>query len=442
MGIILQQGREAEQDPQPVAVLPRPSLGCGAWSRTLCLAVAVASPPLPGAAQEAPPTSLSSESAAEARARQQESRPYNFHWGDFKLLVAPMCRVDWNDNINLSHSSPQQDWILGPELDLAGSYPISRYNYLNFALGVGYDKYFQHEDYSGVRLRSGSQLSFDIYVEDFWFNLHDAFSYTQDAAGQAAVAGNGRYGGLDNTAGLSGTWDLQDLVLSLGYDHQNFVSASSDFDYADRATELVSARAALQFNPRLTAGLEGTVGFTKYDQPVLNNNIGYNAGLYAEFKPGPAFQVKPRFGYTFYDLSQTSHTIPAENQNAWYVDFSVTHAVTKAVSYSLSGGHELRLGIQADSIEDWYVRPNVNWNIVKDLNLNTYVSYENGRQGPASGGIFEDYSWAGLGLGVSYPMIKRLILSLEYRLTLRSSNIPDREYTQNLVGVKLTYQLQ
>ena len=38
--------------------------------------------------------------------------------------------------------------------------------------------------------------------------------------------------------------------------------------------------------------------------------------------------------------------------------------------------------------------------------------------------------------------MKKLMVSLNYRLTLRSSNIPDREYAQNIVGIKLSYQPQ
>jgi len=30
-------------------------------------------------------------------------------------------------------------------------------------------------------------------------------------------------------------------------------------------------------------------------------------------------------------------------------------------------------------------------------------------------------------------------MSLDYRLTFRTSNTPDDEYTQNLVGIQITY---
>ena len=57
-----------------------------------------------------------------------------------------------------------------------------------------------------------------------------------------------------------------------------------------------------------------------------------------------------------------------------------------------------------------------------------------------SGNLTETYNWYGGGLTLSYPLMKELVLSVNYRLTLRSSDIPDDEYTQNLVGLCLTYQ--
>ena len=145
-----------------------------------------------------------------------------------------------------------------------------------------------------------------------------------------------------------------------------------------------------------------------------------------------------------YLFRQTSFFIRAVDQDAWYAGLTLDHAITEAVSYSLSAGHELRLGIQADSIEDWYLRPAVNWHIIKDLNLATSFSYEHGTQGQGyqAGFSSETYDWFGLGFTMSHPIFKKLSGSLSYRLTLRSSDAASREYTQNLVGLQLQYLLQ
>ena len=287
----------------PVAASLRRQCRAQAWvlrSGYLASAVLLISRPIQAQNTADYSYSLTSQEAIEARRIQAESMPYTIKRGDFKLLVAPSLGLDWNDNIGISGAAPQADFILKPMLKVNASYPVTANNLLTVSIGAGYDQYLEHEEYSGPRVLSGSQLSYDIYVKDFWINLHDNANYTQDAAGIAALANARRYGGLDNSIGQSTTWDLRDLVLTLGYDHENFIASSSDFEYVNHATELMSARAGFHFNPRLTAGLEGTVSSTAYDQPVLNNNIGYSGGLYADWRPGSYFRVQPRCGYMIY----------------------------------------------------------------------------------------------------------------------------------------------
>lgn len=394
--------------------------------------------------QEALQNSLAGEAAAEARQLHPESQPYTFKTGDFRLLVTPSFEMDWNDNVTLSKENALQDFILRPLLEIDGSYPISQRNLLRFSVGIGYDKYLEHNEFSAPRLVSGSELAFDTYIKDFWINVHDRFQYTQDPAEQASVAATARYGGLDNTAGVSNTLDLKDLVLTVGYDHENFVSSSRDFDYLNRASELLVARAGFRLHPRVTVGVEAAGSFTTYDQAFLNDNQGYSGGIFADWKRGSYFWVQAHGGYSAYLFDQTSRVIKAVDQDAVYAALTASHEITEAVSYSLSAGHELRLGTSTDSIEDSYLRPSIRWNIIKNLTFSTYLSYEHGKQGQANqtGAIAETYDWLGTGFSLSHPITKKLTLTLKYRLTLRSSDVAYREYAQDLVGLRLTYRFE
>ncbi len=395
-------------------------------------------------AQEALRNSLAGDAAAEARRAQLQDLPFTFKVGDFRTLATTSLEQRWNDNVSVSSSGVrQQDFILTPTLQLNMSYPVTAENVLQFNVGVGYDLYFEHRDLSGVRVFSGSALSYDAYIKDFWINLHDRFSDAQDSANHASIANSARYGGLDNTVGLAVTWDLRAVVLTVGYDHQTFIALADEFDYLNRSSELLVARAGFRINPALTAGLEATGGFTTYDDPVLNDNQSYSAGLYADWRLGKYSRFQARGGYTFYYFDQTSLVTPAVDQHAWYADLTVSQAITETITYSLSAGRELRLGVYSDTSQDWYVRPNIAWRVIRDLSLNTYVSYEKGKQGLGFGhGPAENYDWIGMGFGVSYELIKKLTASLTYRLTLRSSNISSREYTQNEIGIRFSYQFR
>ncbi len=428
--------------------------GRPAMAASILLATGIAS------AQDSLRNSLAGDAAAEAQRQQIGSQLYTYKAGDFRLLVVPSLEVDYNDNVNISKTGAQQDFILMPLVQMTGSYPLTQHNLLSLSAGVGWDEYLEHSQYSALRLDAGSLLSLDMFIKDFWINFHDRFSSVEDPGAEASVAGTAQYGTFNNAAGLSITWDLEDVVLTLGYDHANSLATSGLFTYLNHSSELPLARAGFRFNSQLTAGLEGSASYTTYDQAVLNNNQSYSAGLYADWNPGLNLHVQPRAGYTIYQFQHTSQSVPnyflfpylpptspsiqTSDLNTWYADLTVSHQASKAASYSVSAGREIQPGIQSDVVEDWYFRPGITWTIVQDLGLNTSFFYEHGNQGAGnvSGNLTETFDWYGGALMLSYPLMKKLLLSLNYRLTLRSSDIPDRGYAQNIVGIKLSYQPQ
>jgi hypothetical protein len=409
------------------------------WLAAAMLAAGATAP-----AQDALRDSLAGDAAAEAQRRGEMDTAYTIKQGDFRMLMTPSLELDWNDNINITSSGQLQDYIVRPMVDLSLSYPLTYWNVLRLNTSLGYDCYLEHPNYSGVRVFSGSMLSFDTYIKDFRINVHDRFQYTRDAAGLAAVAATGYYGGLDNFAGVSATWDLEDVVLSLGYDHENFLASNAQFDYLNRASELLVSRAGFRVNPALTAGVEGSGSINTYDQSIiLNNSIGYSAGLYGDWHPGHYTDVQLRGGYTEYSFDQTGPVAAPANANGWYVGLTANQDITEAISYSISAGHEIILGLQANTVEDWYFRPTINWKFMKDLTFNTSAGYEHGTQLLATQtAASESYDWFWVGLGANYGLTKRLMLGLTYRLTERFSDVAERGYAQNIVGLRLSYLLQ
>jgi hypothetical protein len=221
---------------RPCPVWPSPEWG--AWITTLIILTGPATH-----AQEALRNSLTGEAAAEARRLRPDSLPYSFKSGEFRLLAEPSLGLDYNDNVNTSKSDAEDDFILKPLLRINLNYPVTQYNLLNLNVGIGYDKYFEHDELSTWRLQTGSELSFDVYVKDFWINFHERLHYVQDSAQEAAVAGTAQYGTLNNTVGLSVTWDLDEITLSSGYDHLNVISPENQFQSQDRSTEMIFGRA-------------------------------------------------------------------------------------------------------------------------------------------------------------------------------------------------------
>lgn len=420
---------------------------------------------IPSVAQQALQNMEAGNAAADSRARQMESpqqQDYTLKNGDFRLLVMPSLGLQYNDNINLANTNRLDDVIVTPAVGITASYPLSKQNLLFLDVSLGYNWYVQHSRFSTFSLNSssGTGLSFDFVIKDFTFDLHDWINYTE-GAGQYGAGGNAgggfvgntangsvantaNYGTLQNTAGLKGTWDLNQINLSLGYDHQNIISTSSQFDNMTHSSEMVFARAGLQVHPKVSVGLETTAALTTYQQSLLNDNNAYTLGPYIEFKPDKFLTITARGGYETYQFQNTSSAIQTGSQDGWYAGVSITHQPTDFLKYSLDAGREVQLGSVSDLLEDWYVRPNVTWTVIKDLTITTFFFYEHGNQGVGSTGNLPGYAngtfdWYGGGVSLQHALTARLALSLAYQCTQRSANGANNGYTQNLIALQLTY---
>jgi hypothetical protein len=423
---------------------------------TIFFLIAAASVP----AQEAVQNMLLDDAAAAARARQMApagAQDYSFKQGDFRLLVVPSLGLEYCDNVNLADTGALDDFILMPSVAMTASYPFTAKNLLYLDFTVGYDQYLKHSRISSIQLNSssGTGISLDVALKKIALNFHDAATYAQGSGGNAfvlntangGVANTADYGTFQNDAGLTATWDLNQAGFVLGYDHQNVLATSGQFDAINHAAEMLAARNSFRAHPKVELGWEATADFTAYEDNLLNDYNAYTVGPYVMFRPGQFLTVTARGGYVYYQFQSTSSTIKTASQNGWYGGVNITHQPTAALSYSVEFGHELQPGIQTDLLEDWYVRPSLTWKPVKDLAVAALLFYEHGHQGPGSVGTLpgadaSGFDWYGCAVNLQYVLTSRLVLSLDYRLTFRSSNTPDDSYQQNLALLQLTYHFK
>src|SRR4051812_4420382 len=205
-----------------------------------------------------------------------------------KFRFSATLGVEYNDNINLAEdgsylfpsvptpilitTEAQGSIILRPQVNINALWPITALNTFKIDLGIGYSFYLDHSSYNtnAVLVSPGSQLAFDIFVGDFRINLHDRFSLQQDPISEAQLSNVADYGRFENLAGISVLWDLNQAVVTVGYDHYNFIAMNSDFDYLDRNADILSGSIGFTPSSTMTIGAEGSVTNTYYDMNVLN----------------------------------------------------------------------------------------------------------------------------------------------------------------------------
>lgn len=422
-------------------------------------------------AQDAIRPSLAGEETAEARRQQIDKIPYNLQLGPMKLRFSATLGFEYNDNVNLSEDasalipSPfgpvlvktekQSDFIIHPQIGINAIWPITELNTFRLDLGLGYAFYLDHSGYdtNTVLVSPGSQLAFDIFVGDFRINFHDRFSVQQDPVAEITLSNVADYGRFENTVGVSVLWDLNAAVATIGYDHYNYISTTSDFDYLNRNAEIVTGSIAFTPNATMSVGIEGAFVDTYYDEHILNDAISYSAGLFLETQLSNYIRLRIAGGYQNINFDDNGLVRDMHDLSDFYANISLSHRVNAVLTHSISAGHETELGINSNYTTLNYVRYTANWNILYHTLLSTEFFYEqaddSGGLGPLfvpAPGVFlfnpflaEHIHRFGGALTVAYQLTPHVTLGLRYQYTNKDSDLPLRDYQQNRVSVDGTY---
>ncbi len=390
-------------------------------------------------AQDAVRPSLAGEAAAEARHQSIEQIPYNLLAGPVRFRFSLTTGVEYNDNINLAETHPQSDVIIRPQFNIDAIWPVTQLNTLKLDLGLGYSFYIDHSsaDTNGVIIAPGSQLSFDIFVQDFRINLHDRFSLQQDPVAELQLSNVVDYGRFENTAGVSVLWDLNKAVLTFGYDHYTYVSTTSTFSYLNRNAEELTLSAYFALTSTTGAGLESSAVYNYYDEDVLNNSVGFTVGPFIETQITNYLKLRASVGYQFINFDSGGSVDDASNGNDYYANLLLSHRINAAISQTLAAGHESQLGVDSNFVELNYVRHTATWNIINGVLLSTELFYEDGDD---SGGLFSEHIQRYGGAATfGYQLTPHVTLGLRYQYTQKQSDQPGRDYKQNRVAVDGTY---
>ena len=351
--------------------------------------------------QDAVRPSLAGEMASEARRQDIDRLPYNLLMGPVRFRVSATVGFEYNDNINLSDDhddgpaprppggtihydgDKQEDFIFRPQVNFDAIWPITQLNTLRFDLGLSYALYFDHSNANtnGILISPGSQIAFDIFVGDFRINIHERPSIQQDPVQELALSNVVDYGRFENTVGLSVLWDLNKILVSVGYDHYNYVSLVNDFDYLERSAEEFSGNIMLNVASNTGVGVEGYAVFTDYDQNLLNDSDNYSAGGFVETQITNFLKVRAAGGYQWIDFDRAVVDFfgiqlfqDKKDAEGYYANILITHQINAQIRQTLSAGHERQLGVNSNYITLNFIRHTVSWNIIRNTILSTEFS--------------------------------------------------------------------
>jgi len=390
-------------------------------------------------AQEAVRPSLAGEAAAEARRQSIEQIPYNLLAGPVRFRFSITTGIEYNDNINLAEKNKQDDVIIRPQFNIDAIWPVTQLNTLRLDLGLGYAFYLNHSNANtnNVLIAPGSQLAFDIFIQDFRINLHDRFSLQQDPVAQLQLSNVVDYGRFENTAGISVLWDLNKAVLTFGYDHYTYISTTDTFSYLNRNAEELTFSAYFALTSTTGGGLESSAVYNYYDKGFLNDSVSYTVGPFVETQLTNYLRLRASAGYQLINFDSGGGVNDTSDSNNFYAYILLSHRLNAAITQTLAAGHESELGVNSNFVELNYVRHTATWAIINRVLLASELFYEDGDD---SGGLFSEHIQRyGGALTLAYQLTPHVTLGLRYQYTQKQSDQPLRDYKQNRVALDATY---
>jgi hypothetical protein len=325
-------------------------------------------------------------------------------------------------------------------------------NALTLSLGVGYEYYVKNTqvDSATPLISPGSEVALLLYVKNLRFRFHEAFSYVQSLYYGAAFSETGQFinlnnigifGRMDNLAGFTADWDLGALVLSLGYDHQNFISTLSTLDYLTRTSELFSMSAGFVLGPKFRSGLEAKASWNAYGTEQLPDHWRARLGPFAEISPDDFVTVRVGGGCESLLIPRTAGL--QTDSTPYYAYARMTHKVNDWASYSLSAGHENQLGWTTANLQTTYVGFSTLLKFIDKVEFNPGLSYGVGKEsGPEYLGSFFhiDYNYLQASLGLVYHLGERWTTDLRYDYIQMQSDLVFDHFYRNRINAGVTYR--
>ena len=417
---------------------PKQSPAARRWSAVHCASVVglLMLTTLTSTAQQAYRASIAGEQAAEAQARGLAAQRANMQLGPVSLRYAASLQIQATDNVYNTSTDRQPDMYFQPQITTTAFWQATERNTLSMTLGLGYTEYIVASEYDGVLIAPGSDVSFNLFIEDVVLNFHDRFSVSQDVQNNIGITGIGSFNRFENVIGVGMTWDLNKMVVSAGYDYDLLVPLQEGTLDQTRGSDLFYASAAFEVNPTTQAGLVLGGGLTEYTGNTYNDNQHVSAAVFLRSQVSDYSNLRLAAGYVFYNYEPGGTLTNGGTLGAVFGDLSYSHRAASWFSHTLAVGRSLQPGLFSDLTDLVYARHSANWNLLRNISMTTSLSYEY-----EVDSVPQKQRTSRYGCGISFgrTLTRHLNGSVGYQFYYRDSNTAGGTYPQNQLVLNMVY---
>jgi hypothetical protein len=393
-------------------------------------------------AQESIRPSLTGDLASEARRPAQSTGNYLLKAGPVDFNASASLDVEYNDNVGLAEKDRLSDLILRPTLNISSEWKVTSLNTLRFNIGIGYAYYTQHHDLDtrSALLDPGSELAFDVYVGGVLkLTFHDRFAIVQNPIDEPTLSNTARFDRFQNAAGVTAVVDLNDVKFVVGYDHFDYRSFDSQFNFLNRQEEQFYGSTSVRLSDAVTVGVDASGGLIRYEQDFNNNGYDWSAGPFVEATLSNYVTLRLSGGYQAMTFDGSGTNGDTTNYGGFYGNFTIAQRLNQYWTHSVSIGHEARLGLEVNFYEYNYARYLATWQLNPRMSLSLEGFAEDANEsGTAAQNSEHSFRWGG-SAALSWRLGARLTATLRYSYVNKDSDLDLRSYYQNVGTFGLGY---
>ena len=385
--------------------------------------------------------SLAGEAAAQALKQSIAAEEYNLSLGPVRLRTEAALRLGYTDNVFYSDAGRREDYLVNPEIALRASLPISDLNTLRLSLGLGYEWYLKNTELNSDAplINPDTELVFHVFAGDFHIRLRDKFSYQESLFYDSGArffnfTDVGKFSRWDNRAGLEVVWDLNKVILSAGYDHENFMPVTSSFEYLERASEWLNVAAAFPIGDQVQVGLEGQGSRHDYaTETTLNDNGRARGGPFIQLNSEQKISLRAGGGY---DTARFDAPAAGSDFEDYYAYVRLSQE-TRLFTHALTAAREHLLGYNANNLKVTSVGYSIRSPAFRYLDVGADLSVNFAEE---FGGAFrEEFTYYRAAAGIGWQFHKNWRASLGYEFLLKKSDLPLRDLYRNQGTLELAF---
>lgn len=292
----------------------------------------------------------------------------NFALGPVNVGLGLYGGLEYNSNINRSKSNPVSDYIGTFMLNISANYRVTQNNVLSITSALGLDHYFSHPELAPygngnyiLNVLPGSTLAFDIKAGPLYFTFYDRISVRPATSNSFALNAQSLFGVFQNDAGVAVNWALNSKwTLSLNYN--NSISKALQLNFEQFNRQLDTFQGTLTYSPHGTwsAGYEGSLSLLSYEQPMLNDGILINSGVFLRAPIGSSSFIRVAGGLQKFDFEKPTIFAPLgpgdeTDLSDYYFNLSINNQINNRLSHVFSFGHESALNLSSNFITANYL---------------------------------------------------------------------------------------